>query len=169
MNVMKFGGTSMGSPQAITECAELVEREIKRSGDNPLIIASAHKSKSMKTTDRLLEAAAKAVKGDIDGPFKHIADGHYEILDGLKLPRTIAEKLLAELHDLLKGIHMVKEVTPRLYDYVASFGERLSSRCFAALMRSRGHTDAEAINAYDLGFVTDSKFMNAKPLLETYE
>jgi aspartate kinase len=169
MNVMKFGGTSMGSPQAITECAELVEREIKLSGENPLIIASAHKSKSLKTTDWLLEAAAKAVKGDIEGPYKRLADGHYEILDGLKLPRTIAEKLLAELHDLLKGIHMVKEVTPRLYDYVASFGERLSSRCFAAVLRSRGHDDAEAVDAYDLGLLTDSKFKNARPLPETYE
>ena len=169
MNVMKFGGTSMGSPKAITECAELVEREIKRTGENPLIIASAHKSKSMKTTDRLLEAAAKSVKGDIDEPFKHIADGHYEILDGLKLPHSIADKLLSELHDLLKGIHMVKEVTPRLYDYVASFGERLSSRCFAAVLRSRGHDDAEAVDAYDLGLLTDSKFKNARPLAETYE
>ena len=62
---------------------------------------------------------------------------------------------------------MVKEVTPRLYDYVTSFGERLSSKCFAALLRARGHENAEAINAYDLGFVTDSKFMNARPLPDT--
>ena len=86
----------------------------------------------------------------------------------MKLPRSIAEKNLAELLDLLKGIHMVKEVTPRLYDYVTSFGERLSSKCFAALLRARGHQDAEAINAYDLGLITDSKFMNARPLPETY-
>jgi aspartate kinase len=109
------------------------------------------------------------VKGEIEAPFKAIADRHYELLDALKLPRTVAEKNLAELHDLLKGIHMVKEVTPRLYDYVTSFGERLSSKCFAALLRARGHKDAEAINAYDLGFRTDSKFMNARPLPDTYE
>ena len=168
MNVMKFGGTSMGSPKAITECAVLVEREIKLTGENPVIIASAHKSKTMKTTDRLLEAAAKAVKGETEPIFKQIVEGHHEILDGLKLPHSVADKLLSELHDLLKGIHMVKEVTPRLYDYVASFGERLSSRCFAALLKSRGHKDAEAVDAYDLGLVTDSKFKNARPLPETY-
>jgi len=165
MKVMKFGGTSLGSPEAITRCAELVEREIKLSGKKPVIIVSAHS----KVTDKLLDAAKKAVKGEIDAPFKAIADRHYEILDGLKLPRTIAEKNLSELHDLLKGIHMVKEVTPRLYDYVTSFGERLSSKCFAALLRSRGHKEAEAINAYDLGFQTDSKFMNARPLPDTYD
>ena len=165
MKVMKFGGTSLGTPEAIVRCAELVEREIKKSGSKPVVIVSAHS----KVTDRLLEAARKAVKGDVEGPFQAVAKRHHEILDGLKLPRSIADKLLDELHDLLKGIHMVKEVTPRLYDYVASFGERLSARCFAALMRGRGHAGAEAFDAYDLGFVTDSKFMNAKPLPDTYE
>src|SRR5258708_2082876 len=110
MKVMKFGGTSMGSPDAITRCAELTEREIKVSGQKPLVVVSAHS----KVTDKLLDAAKKAVKGEIDAPFKAIADRHYEILDGLKLPRAIAEPGLGELHDLLRGIHMVKEVTPRL-------------------------------------------------------
>jgi len=171
MNIMKFGGTSMGGPEAITGCAELIEREIKKTGEKPLVVVSAHSGKAgtAKITDRLLEAATKALKGDIEGPFKTVADRHYEILDGLKLPRSIAEPLLFELHDLLKGIHMVKEVTPRLFDYVASFGERLSARCFAALMRARGHKDAEAFDAYDLGLVTDSRFKNARPLPETYE
>ena len=165
MKVMKFGGTSLGSADAITRCAELVEREIKLSGQNPLIIVSAHS----KVTDKLLGAAREAVRHDVDAAFEIVANRHYELLDGLKLPRSIAEKNLAELRDLLRGIHMVKEVTPRLYDYVTSFGERLSSKCFAALLRQRGHAHAEAFNAYDLGFLTDSKFMNARPLPETYE
>jgi len=165
MKVMKFGGTSLGSPEAMTRCAELVEREIKLSGKKPVVVVSAHS----KVTDKLLDAAKKAVKGDLEGPFHAVAQRHYEILDGLKLSRTIAQKNLNELESLLKGIHMVKEVTPRLYDYVTSFGERLSSKCFAALLRERGHNDAEAINAYDLGFVTDSRFMNARPLPEAYE
>jgi aspartate kinase len=162
---MKFGGTSVGSPEAIQRCAELVEREIKLSGKKPVIVVSAHS----KVTDKLLDAAKRAVKGDVDAPFNIVANRHYEILDGLKLPRTIAEPLLGELHDLLRGIHMVKEVTPRLYDYVASFGERLSVRCFTAVLQVRGHKDAEGFDAYDLGFQTDSRFMNARPLPDTYE
>ena len=117
MNIMKFGGTSMGSPQSIIGCAELVEREIKLSGHKPLVVVSAHSGKTgtAKITDRLLEAAKKAVKGDTDTTFKIISDRHHEILDGLKLPHSVADRLLGELHDLLRGIHMVKEVTPRLY------------------------------------------------------
>src|SRR5438309_1232327 len=130
MKVMKFGGTSLGSPAAMTRCAELVEREIKLTGENPLVVVSAHS----KVTDKLLDAAKKAVRGEIDEPFQAVASRHYEIIDGLNLPRSVAEKNLAELRDLLRGIHMVKEVTPRLYDYVASFGERLSSKIFAAML-----------------------------------
>ncbi|MBI3832680.1 MAG: aspartate kinase [Planctomycetes bacterium] len=165
MVVMKFGGTSMGNPDAIRRCAELVERDIKQRGKKPVVVVSAYS----KITDKLLDAAKRAVKGDIDGPVHEIAKRHHEILKGLDLPKEIGEKNLSELHDLLRGIHMVKEVTPRLYDYVSSFGERLSSKTFAALLRARGHGDSEAINAYDLGFTTDSRFMNARPLPDTYE
>ncbi|MCZ7644537.1 MAG: aspartate kinase [Planctomycetota bacterium] len=165
MKVMKFGGSSVGKPDAITRCAELVEREIKKSGEKPLVVVSAYS----KITDLLLDAAGKAVKGDIEAPYAAIAKRHADMLNGLGLDETIGQKNLAELHDLLNGIHMVKEVTPRLYDFVASFGERLSSKTFAALMRKRGCADAEAVNAYDLGYVSDSRFMNARPLPETYE
>ena len=165
MIVMKFGGTSMGSPDAITRCADLVEREIKKTGKLPVVVVSAY----AKVTDKLLEAAKKAVKGDIEGPCNEISKRHREILKGLDLAADIGEKNLTELLDLLRGIHMVKEVTPRLFDYVTSFGERLSSKTFAALLRKRGHAGAEAINAYDLGLITDSRFMNARPVPDTYE
>lgn len=165
MRVMKFGGTSVGKPEAMVRCAELVEREIKIHGEKPVVVVSAYS----KVTDLLLDAAKKAVRGDIEAPYAAVAKRHADLLNGLGLDEQIGQKNLSELHDLLRGIHMVKEVTPRLYDYVASFGERLSSKCFAALLRKRGHADAEAINAYDLGYVSDANFMNARPLPETYE
>ena len=56
MKVMKFGGTSVGSPDAMIRCAELVEREIKLSGKNPVVVVSAHS----KVTDKLLDAARQS-------------------------------------------------------------------------------------------------------------
>jgi aspartate kinase len=171
MNVMKFGGTSLGSPDLIIKCADLVEREIDHNGENPLIVVSAigGTSSQPKVTDLLLMAAENAVKGEWEHYFKAIEDRHYEILDGLGLPHEIACKNLRELNDLLRGIHIVREVTPRLYDFAVSFGERISAKCFAALLRKRGHQDAEAVNSYDLGLITDSRFMAATPLDEAYE
>lgn len=159
MNVMKFGGTSVGNPESIQRCAELVEREIKLSGEKPLVVVSAYS----KITDKLLEAARKAVKGEQEELYKDIVKRHKEILKGLGLSPELGANLLADLKDLLHGIQMVREVTPRLYDYVASFGERLSARTFAALLQKRGHKEAEAFDAYDLGFATDARFMNARP------
>lgn len=167
MVVMKFGGTSMGSPESIRTCADLVKRQIARSGKNPVVVVSAYS----KVTDKLLDAARRSVTahdGEIDQFWGEIAKRHTDILRGLQLPAETGAGELAELKDLLKGIRMVKEVTPRLYDYVTSFGERLSSKTFAALLRARGHAEAQAFDAYDLGLVTDSRFMNARPLPEAY-
>ncbi len=172
MKVMKFGGSSLGSPESMIRCAELVEREISLSGKKPLVVVSAYgknKNAPTKITDLLLNAAANSVKGDFEGPHREVVKRHVGMIEGLKLPADVGMRNLDELHDLLNGIHMVKEITPRLYDYVASFGERLASKCFAALLRARGHESAEAFNAYDLGFRTDSNFMNARPLPSTYD
>lgn len=165
MNVMKFGGTSVGSPDAIRRCAELVEREMKLSGSKPMVVVSAYS----KITDKLLDAARRAVKGEQEPVYLEIAKRHKEILKGLELPADLAEDLLKELKDLLYGIQMVREVTPRLYDHVASFGERISARTFAAVLRKRGHKEAESFDAFDLGFATDSRFMNARPLPDINE
>ncbi len=75
------------------------------------------------------------------------------------------EPLLSELHDLLRGIALIRERTPRTADYVASFGERLSARIVAAHLRSIGVT-ARALDAWDAGLVTDGRFGTARPLAD---
>ena len=55
MVVMKFGGTSVGKPESMIKCAEIVEREVKVGGEIPLVVVSAYS----KITDLLLEAAAR--------------------------------------------------------------------------------------------------------------
>lgn len=172
MNVMKFGGTSLATPDAMNRCAELVEREIKLSGTKPIVVVSAYgrmDKENDKITDLLLNAATGSVKGEYNDLYNQVVKRHRTMIESMKLPDEIGQDNLDELRDLLAGIHMVKEITPRLYDYVASFGERLSSKTFAAFMRARGHDDCEAINSYDLGLITDNKFMNARPVADINE
>lgn len=45
---------------------------------------------------------------------------------------------LEELEQLLKGIAMMKELTPRTKDYLVSFGECMSTRIFAAYLNKIG-------------------------------
>lgn len=47
-------------------------------------------------------------------------------------------ELLDELEQLLMGIALMKELTVRTKDYLVSFGERLSTRLFAAYLNNIG-------------------------------
>lgn len=50
----------------------------------------------------------------------------------------ISTGLLDELEQLLKGVAMMKELTPRTRDYLVSFGECMSTRIFAAYLNKLG-------------------------------
>jgi len=76
--------------------------------------------------------------------------------------------LLQELADLLRGISLVAETTPRLLDQVASFGERLSVHTVAAALNQAG-VPAEAVMAFDAGLQTDSRYQRARPLPQSYD
>jgi aspartate kinase len=154
MIVMKFGGTSLRDAACIHTVHDLVRKEVRR---RPVVVASAHSG----VTNALVELAKDAVgaKVSIDA----LRERHRTVLHELGLPLDLHEPLLAELEDLLRGIHLVGEATPRSTDYVLSFGERLSVRTLAAFFVKQG-TRAVALDSFDAGLVTDSRFGRARPL-----
>jgi len=85
------------------------------------------------------------------------------VADSLGCPAGLLEPLYAEIRDLLRGISLVKELSPRSLDYISSFGERMSVRCIADFF-SREGLAADAHDVWDLGFVTDSRFGRARPV-----
>ncbi|MFA4974085.1 MAG: aspartate kinase [bacterium] len=154
MIVLKFGGRTIGTAEGVSRCLDLIA---KRAGESPLVVVSAHGN----TTDMLVDAASRALKGEIkSGAIRRY---HEELADDLSVPRTAIDPLLTRLETLLHGINLVKELTVRTMDNVMSFGERLSSRIIAGALNARG-MKASAINSYDAGMLTDSAFGNAKPL-----
>ncbi len=162
MIVMKFGGTSVGTPARIRNCAEIV---LERSDRGPLVVVSALSG----VTDELIGAAKNALGGEVEAPFRAIRVRHLEMLEELELPMTLVTGELVRLHELLSGISLVKELTPRTLDFVMSFGEQMSSKIMAAVIRKMGG-QAEAVPSFDLGFRTDSNFGDARVLKnETYE
>src|SRR5260370_1446437 len=66
-----------------------------------------------------------------------------------------------DLDELLRGIGAVGEITPRTYDYVASFGEVLSSKIVAAAFVARGLPGAHVDSRQCL--LTDSSYTRAVP------
>ncbi len=163
MIVMKFGGTSVGSAAAMKRVAEIVTRALPKK---PAVVVSA----VTKVTDKLLDAGRSAQKRAAapDQILDGIAQVHYAILRELGLPLDLVDADLAKLGEALRGIYLLRELTPRSLDYVASFGELLSSQIVAALLSSQG-TAARAWPAWDAGVLTDDTYGEAAILPQTYE
>ena len=158
MLVMKFGGTSLGGADQIDTMVRLVRGRLPR---RPVVICSAHS----KVTDLLLAGARAAAAGKPD--LAPVADREHEVLDALKLPRSLVEGDLARLSELFQGLSLLRELTPRSLDHVAAFGERMCVKAVAALLRRR-RIPATAVDADEAGLVTDSRFTRASPLPEAY-
>ena len=162
MLVMKFGGTSVESAEAIERVAGIVRERLDR---RPVVVVSA----MGKTTNKLLAIAAVAVEGQSDkalGMLHDLRELHHSESAGLGVECEI-EAHFQELAELVKGIAILGELTPRATDAVAAFGERLSSLIVTARFRQCGidtaHVDARSV------IVTDRRHTQAAPLFaETY-
>ncbi|MBP5602333.1 MAG: aspartate kinase [Treponema sp.] len=158
MIVMKFGGSSVANADRIKHVASIIKAYQYR---RPVVVLSAMGD----TTDHLLEAADKAVEGVVD--VAGVAKLHEETAAELGINIDTIEALLAELKQLLTGISMLKEVSKRSRDYLVSFGERMSVRMMAAYLNSQG-IPAKFHDAWNIGFISDSNYMAAELLDETW-
>jgi aspartate kinase len=164
--VMKFGGTSVGSTDALLRAVQII-RDVKKDWKRIVVVTSAMSG----VTNLLLDSAALATQGRIDSLSKaettlrekHFAAADALIKDGKLCEETKAEinALILSLVDLCKAIAVLGEASPRAMDAVASLGERMSVRLLAAVVRDSG-IQAKAIES--TGFiVTNTHFQNAHP------
>jgi aspartate kinase len=159
MLVMKFGGSSVADANQIEKVCSIVRGRLARS---PVVVASAHKG----VTNGLIAAGRAAAAGEANAGAAIVAR-QKAIARGAGAADDVLAPFYQELDDLLRGVRLVKELSPRSLDYVASFGERMSVRVIADYF-SRHALSARAYDVWDLGFVTDSTFGQARPL-EGYE
>jgi aspartate kinase len=153
MIIMKFGGSSVANRRQIDKVLAIVRSRADRS---PVVVSSAHKG----ITDALVNAARSAARGELShAPIVR----QQEILADLECPADLLDAYFTELEDLLRGISLVKELSPRSLDYVSSFGERMAARAIANYFTRHG-LPARGYDVWDLGFVTDSKFGCARPI-----
>jgi aspartate kinase len=153
MIVMKFGGSSVANRGQIEKVLQIVRNARERT---PVVVSSAHKG----ITDALVNASKAAAAGQLGTT---PIDLQRELLATLECPPDLLDPLFAELGDLLRGISLVKELSPRSLDYVSSFGERMSVRVIADFFTRNG-LPARAYDVWELGFVTDAAFGRARPL-----
>ncbi len=153
MIVMKFGGTSVGSASKIRQVLEIVRREAERK---PLVVVSALAG----VTDMLVDIGQRAPRGELD--LEPLFARHRDVLSELDLETDMLDPLFADLGDLVRGMKLVGEASPRALDSLLSFGERCSARLIAAHFDAEG-LRARAVDAFEAGLRTDSNFGRARP------
>ena len=127
MKVLKFGGSSVGAPEVIRDVIRIVEG----SGTNAIVVVSAFKG----ITDQIIQVSEAASRGEnlYEKEVKIIRKRHLEAVDELipeEKKQAVAKyvnHLVDEMHDLLYGVFLVKDLAPKTRDHLLSFGERLSS------------------------------------------
>ena len=162
MRVMKFGGTSVGTPGRIQGVLRLVS---EASADSRVVVVV---SAFGGVTNELIEASRKAASGssdwrpDIEAIAKRHADAALALVGSGERPGLLQVIGQAEgaLRELLHGVSLVRECTARTLDSIVSFGERLSAEIVAAAFREQGRS-ARAVDARSL-VVTDQAFGAAR-------
>ncbi len=164
--VMKFGGTSVGSSEALAQAMAIVESS-RPKWPRMVVVVSALSG----TTNLLLESAIQAAQGKEKVYVKadsELRTRHSDMAAAMIPPGTHRDRLKTQLDGLIDefsrlchAIKVLGEATPRALDAIAGLGERLSSRLFAAALQERGIA-AEAVDASEL-IVTDSQFQSAVP------
>jgi aspartokinase/homoserine dehydrogenase 1 len=170
--VMKFGGTSVGTPQAMAQAVDIVVKTSREpQGTNPpprlVVVTSA----LAKVTNMLLDSAGKAAAGDaetyrINAPRlqgMHDAIAAALVRDTERCVQVKGEiaQLVGEFSSLCQAVAVLGEATPRALDAVAGLGERMSVRLLAAALDDRGIA-AQMVEATHL-IVTDDRFQSAHP------
>lgn len=151
---MKFGGSSVADAPHIRSMADIVISRAKEEAVPPVIVVSAMKG----VTNTLIAAAAAAESGDHSyrNTIVELKQKHHEAVRALVSDNSMGvtlliqvDSILDELGEILHGVELVRECSPRTNDLISGFGERLSSLLIAAHITGRG-VRSEAVDAREL-------------------
>ena len=145
MKVMKFGGTSVGSVDSILSVKRIVEAQ-----QEPVIVVV---SALGGITDQLIRTGKMAVDGDplYQKSFWEIAQRHEDMINAVIEDGKVRRALLAIVHDLLEelrsiyqGVYLIHDLSPKTLAAIVSYGERISSRIVAALVKDAEWYDSRS-------------------------
>lgn len=164
MIVAKFGGTSVGSAEAIDRAARIVRARLDRE---PLVVVSALAG----TTNTLIALAEQAASGQVILAMRaveglrerHLAVAAELLVDPADAADVSGELAATfdELAQLAEALFVLGHATPRSVDAIAAKGELLSSTLVVAAFRARG-IPAEFVSPMDV-MVTSEQFGKAEP------
>lgn len=158
MRVLKFGGSSVGSPDALKQVISIIQA--KREESPLTVVVSAFRG----VTDQLLVMASMASEGDLSykDHLAEIEERHYDAIRKLVPAKNQSDVItrfkltLNELEDVLQGVALIRELTPKTLDFIVGFGERFCALILAACLDSIGvkaqFTDTRQLIKTDANF-----------------
>jgi len=162
MRILKFGGSSVGTPEKIKNVCKIVCDLQEKQG--PLaVVVSAFQG----VTDQLIETSKLAASRDEQYKklLAELEEKHINFVKELVAIQNQSSVLaevklrLNELEDVLRGVELIGELSDKSLDFVMSFGERLSayiiSQAFAEF-----DLPAQFLDTRDL-IKTDNSFSSA--------
>jgi bifunctional aspartokinase / homoserine dehydrogenase 1 len=161
MQVLKFGGSSVGTPEAISKVIAIVKERVKTTPT--IVVVSAMSG----VTDQLILLAQSAAQGN--EAYKTIIQNlEQKHLDAVRvlLPiqqqsgtLSMVKQLMNEIESNCDGLFMLRELTMRMQDRLISYGEILSSKIIAAAFEAEG-VDQVWLDSRAM-IKTNSKYFNA--------
>lgn len=148
MKVLKFGGTSVGTPQSMRSVRQIVEQAARE--EEVIVVVSALGG----ITDKLLRTADMAFRGD--SAYKRVLDeivGRHETMVREIMPQggrretlwAVVSQLLEELRSIYHGVFLIRDLSERTRAGIVSYGERISSRIVAAMIDGAEWFDSREI------------------------
>ncbi len=138
MKILKFGGTSMGNTESLEKVSNIIQENFKKNIQQ-VIICSAMSG----VTDSLFAIGDLAEKGHLTAAlkkFKIIKKRHFEVAKSFQVAETFRlsiDPVFSDLENLIKGLALIKELSPRSKASLTSFGERLSSRLLTEILKTK--------------------------------
>jgi len=161
MQVLKFGGSSVGTPNAITKVIAIVKQRVQAKP--AIVVVSAMSG----VTDQLILLAQSASQGNeaYKTIIQNLEQKHLDAVRAL-LPiqqqsgtLSKVKQLINEIESNCEGLFMLRELTMRMQDRLISYGEILSSKIISAAFEVDG-VDQVWLDSRTL-IKTNSKYFNA--------
>ena len=169
--VMKFGGSLLDDEKKIRNVINIIKSYYSLEFEIVVVVSALYG-----ITDKisvLCEEIKQINRNSLNLFLKNIEDIHIDLVEKVIQDKNDKHKLLHLLKDLLNefrdvllGISILKDVTPKSRDYLLSFGERLSTPIVSFALKSIG-INSLFLNGKEVGILTDSNFGDAKPLMDT--
>ncbi len=140
IRVLKFGGTSVGTPEGLQQLLQIVEQPATY---HRWVVLSACAGIT-DLLDQLAHQAASGIQSRWQGILQHIRQQHYQLIAQTFAETEIPEiwaalhPWFAQLERLAQGVAYLEELTERQRASFLAYGELLSSTMVATALQLRG-------------------------------